>query len=512
MPIKHVDKQVEAYLDNRLSLTKRRQVEEHIRDCPTCAQRLFEAERVVQQLGPVMRAALGRPKPPLTLRYGVKKTIDKKRSQPGFDWSFPVRFFNAVGTVAAIALLAFGLLIILRSQNPSAETLSDVTTLNASAGGSDIVSPTPLPTATVLPVSQASPTSTPDRPQDWLRDTLPTPTPRPQIVEIAAPPFEPIEPETKQKIQIASSGQSEPLVDIAMQLIATPTLPEGTLAYALYNPHVQAYNVHFINPDGNNHQLFQMTGVSEPALHPHSDNRRLAFRAWNGPTSPRSLFSGNLADEYFQSVSKFWEDAQPDWSPTEDRLIYASQRESDRRWRLYSVWGDGSQEVNLRREGRSPTFAPDGYHFAFESCNSAGYQCGLWVGDLTHSEYESKPILVDPLAKSPDWSPNGEDIVYMANPDGNWDLYLVNHNGNDVRRLTDDPAIDGLPIWSPDGQWLAFVSDRDEAWGLWLLHLQSGTLYQIITFEDGSLAAPDQPPYGEHATRQWWDEQLSWGQ
>src|SRR5690606_5111139 len=109
-----------------------------------------------------------------------------------------------------------------------------------------------------------------------------------------------------------------------------------------------------------------------------------------------------------------------------------SQRESDRRWRLYTVWGDGSAERNLRREGRSPTFAPDGYRFAFESCNQRGEDCGLWVGDLEHSEYESKLLLNDPLAKSPDWSPTGEEIVYMANPNENWDLYLVSSDGRNV--------------------------------------------------------------------------------
>ena len=39
-------------------------------------------------------------------------------------------------------------------------------------------------------------------------------------------------------------------------------------------------------------------------------------------------------------VGGFWEDAQPDWSPVQDRLIYASQREADRRWRLYSSDGE----------------------------------------------------------------------------------------------------------------------------------------------------------------------------
>jgi dipeptidyl aminopeptidase/acylaminoacyl peptidase len=302
--------------------------------------------------------------------------------------------------------------------------------------------------------------------------------------------------------------------DSATQQTTDLSLPGGTIAFALFNmtsDHSQVYEIHLINPDRTDHRKFPLAGVSEPALHPTSNDYPLAFRAWSEPTSPRSLLSSNQAGDQAKSITNFWEDAQPDWSPTENRIIFASQRESDRRWRLYSVWGDGSIEVNLRREGKSPTFAPDGNRFAFESCDNTGNGCGLWVGDLQNSVNESKPFLEDPLAKAPDWSPVAEEIAYMTNLDGNWDLYLVNSDGSHVRRLTDNPAIDGLPAWSPDGEWLAFVSNRGEGWGIWLLNVATGQLYQTFAFNGDSLTPPNRLPYNQHGERYWWDEQLSWG-
>ena len=116
--------------------------------------------------------------------------------------------------------------------------------------------------------------------------------------------------------------------------------------------------------------------------------------------------------------------------------MFASQRESDRRWRLYTSWGDGTAEKEMRREGKSPSFAPDGYNFVFEGCDDTGNRCGLWLGNLDDSEYGSIPLHEDPLASSPDWSPAGNQIVYMANPDDNWDLYMIDTDGyGSPRRL-----------------------------------------------------------------------------
>ena len=48
-------------------------------------------------------------------------------------------------------------------------------------------------------------------------------------------------------------------------------------------------------------------------------------------------------------------------------------------------------------------------------------------------------------------APAGWELVLEREVAGNLDLFVVPAGGGTERRLTDDPAEDGLPRWSPDG-------------------------------------------------------------
>ena len=509
MPPKHITQQIEAYLDNQLSAEVRHRLEEHVSICPACARRLFDAQRLTKELGPMMQKTLGRPNLPLALRYRVQQRI-ADQGQPqrfSFPWAASGRILNGLGTLAIVGVLIFSALTVVRSQSAPVDPLLEIKRASVNEGGSV---PTPVPTPTLVAVGEleVQPLSS-KKIVNTLGDTIDLSRDDTLENEIVSISQAPVVDNIVEDILRQPVTESAPIAPPAPR----PKSPDGTIAFAIFNPATQQYETQLINADGSDHRYYPLLGISEPALSNIDDqgNQQIAYRAWGEPTTPRALISNNAVGDQPQTLTHFWEDAHPDWSPTEPRLIFASQRESDRYWRLYTAWEDGSIEKNLRREGKSPTFAPDGYRFAFESCDSYVTQnlCGLWIGDLEHSEYESKPFLLDPLAKSPDWSPTGEDIAYMANPDGNWDLYLIDSEGRNARRLTDSPAIEGLPTWSPDGEWLAYLTDdRDGAWAIRLLHVASGQSHLLVTLEQATFTPPRASPYDE---RHWWDEQLSWG-
>jgi len=71
-------------------------------------------------------------------------------------------------------------------------------------------------------------------------------------------------------------------------------------------------------------------------------------------------------------------------------------------------------------------------------------------------------LSVDRLGPGLSWAPDGKRIVFDASTQpkqgtfDDYDLYVVNADGTDLKRITSGDDNDILPDWSPDGTWIAF--------------------------------------------------------
>lgn len=89
----------------------------------------------------------------------------------------------------------------------------------------------------------------------------------------------------------------------------------------------------------------------------------------------------------------------------------------------------------------------------------------------------------------PAWSPDGQRIVFDADYDGDGyaEIYTMDVDGSDVSRLTDNDANDQFADWSPDGAHIAFASDRSGNWDVYLMDSDGSNQRPLATGPDWEL-------------------------
>ncbi|HUT63138.1 MAG TPA: hypothetical protein VMZ04_04190, partial [Anaerolineae bacterium] len=119
---------------------------------------------------------------------------------------------------------------------------------------------------------------------------------------------------------------------------------------------------------------------------------------------------------------------------------------------------DDYEEMHWMRGGIS--WSPDGKMIAFAS--KAGERDAIHIKKVSDGGFD-KIIKPDMDAiYSPDWSPDGTKILFCGIKDDKLDLFTVNVKTLEYIRLTDDFFDESNPRWSPDGTKIVFSSDRLE--------------------------------------------------
>jgi len=163
-----------------------------------------------------------------------------------------------------------------------------------------------------------------------------------------------------------------------------------------------------------------------------------------------------------------------------------------------------SNYESLRFINSAGSFSPDGRYFAIAAKRKD--RDDLVILDVKKDE-EVRRIRV-PLngLTTPSWSPDGKRLVFTGYDGGLSDLFIVNADGSDLHRLTNDKYADLEPSWSPDGKTIAFVTDRSPATDfealkfgklrIALLHLDNGSIDILRNMDQGKNINPAWAPDG----------------
>src|SRR6266516_1952285 len=209
-----------------------------------------------------------------------------------------------------------------------------------------------------------------------------------------------------------------------------------------------------INADGSGQTLLTSGGNlrdHNPAFSP--DGSRISFDRMTldgtniyvmnaDGTNAVAITTNTAAPPYLSSNS------DPTWSADGTRIAFVSDRDGRRRKEIWVVNTDGTglvkltTNVQLGSDGQGPFYGWD---------------------------------------TQPSWSPDGSRIVFSSNRDGlsSVELYIMNSDGSNQTRLTNNISDDLSPTWSPDSQRIAFYSNGGSRFGINIMNRDGSNVVNV---------------------------------
>ena len=234
--------------------------------------------------------------------------------------------------------------------------------------------------------------------------------------------------------------------------------PYGTIVYASTPQTKRSWDLFSITADGT--KTTRLTDTKETEQHP----------AWS-PDGQKILFTRGEAmsniDIYKMNqdgsgIVRLTEHEQRDqracWSPDGNQIAFVSQRDGEK-----AVWimnADGSNKRKLIA-GREPSWSPDGNQIAFTSSafhdNDEIYVINIDGSDKVRLTNNRK------FDWFPSWDPVGRRVAYNSEQYGGQELILSLADGTGIIRITNaEKTYEQEPIWSPDGKSLAYAGKMQE--------------------------------------------------
>ena len=206
------------------------------------------------------------------------------------------------------------------------------------------------------------------------------------------------------------------------------------------------WHVYLMNPDGRN--ILQITNGDSNDMHPSfsPDGTRLVYSSLADGNGAGGLWQMAVIDLVSRQQKSIGPGLFPAWSPDKSRDVIAFQKTRARGSRWFSLW----------------------------TCElSSGEPEQTEAGKVTEIAVSANAALV-----SPSWSSDGKHLAFVSivepaqtrngKPQGQQDIWAIDADGSNRRRLTDGTATNLTPCWAVDNR-VYFVSDRSGHESIWSL-------------------------------------------
>jgi Tol biopolymer transport system component len=211
-----------------------------------------------------------------------------------------------------------------------------------------------------------------------------------------------------------------------------------------------------MNADGSDVTRLTFEGGVLPTLSP--DGSSIAFTSYRDGNGEIYVMNADGSNQTRLTNHPGF-DGRVSWSPDGSRIAYASNRDGVSE--VYAMNADGSNQTFLATSAGTPAWSPDGSRIAVLGGSPEGRE-EIYI---MNADGTNITRITTQGGRSPDWSPDGSRIAFHSGRDRDddlFDIYVMNADGSNQTQLTTQGGAGisggGFPDWSPDGAQIAFVS------------------------------------------------------
>jgi TolB protein len=242
--------------------------------------------------------------------------------------------------------------------------------------------------------------------------------------------------------------------------------------------------LYMMDYDGHNQTRITFNNIKDYMPSWSADGRKIAYTAYRQEKA--GLYILDLDQGKRKIVFDQGTSFGSNFSPDGKKLAFCST-EDESNPEIYVAKSDGTSIKRLtfnKAIDTAPSWSPTNREIAFTSDRSGSPQ--IYIMDAEGSNVR-RCSFGGTYHDGPAWSPTGDRIIYVSRVEAVFDLYVLNLRTEQIIKLTEGYSRNESPCWSPDGRHIIFSSNRVGSIQLYSIDYDGANLRRLTSKGENKL-------------------------